>query len=153
MRSKAAIEALFKRYGVRAFSMPQVDVGRFEVQFEHDGLRVRLPFSAQGLRDAMLEEQPWSSRRQSSRADYECRVGEQAEKAVWRHAAHYLKAVFEAIEYRILTFEQAFLHGFTDADGRTLGQVIIPQLREIHNGLRALPEPDIEAEIIDEEET
>lgn len=144
-RSKEEIERTFMRYGVQRFAIMQHGPGEFEISFYYrQVLPVRLPFTAHGLLDALLKEQPWSTRRTMSREDYTEKLRAQAAKAVWRHAAHYLKATFEAIHYGILSFEQAFLHGFTTPDGKTLGQVLIPQLQDVSNGLLALPAPPIE---------
>jgi len=145
-QSKADIERIFTRYNVEQFAIIQHGPSEFEISFFYRTLPVRLPFSAHGLYSALLKEQPWSSRRTCTRQDYEAKLMVQAGKAVWRHAAHYLKATFEAVHYGILSFEQAFLHGFTTPSGRTLGQVLIPQLRDVSSGLLALPEAPIEGD-------
>jgi len=150
-RSKDEIERIFARYGVERFATIQHGPGEFEISFFYRTLPVRLPFSAEGLLQALLKEQPWTSRRQSSRDEYTEKLRAQAAKSVWRHAAHYLKATFEAVHYGILTFEQAFLHGFATPSGRTLGQLLIPQLPDVSSGLLALPEPIIEQEYFDAE--
>lgn len=53
----------------------------------------------------------------------------QRERQAWRGIAHYLDATLKAAAFGLIRFEDVFL-SFVELDGgRTLGDVVIPQLR------------------------
>lgn len=143
-KSKGEIEELFARYRVTdfTFGQRQADGGVLElaIQFRFRDLPVRLQFTAEGLLQTMLKQEPWTPRRTMSKDAYTEKLRDQANRAVWRHVAHWLKVTFEQVEFGILGFEQAFLFGFVDRSGRTLGEVLVPQLQEINAGVKSLPE-------------
>ncbi len=61
---------------------------------------------------------------------------DQRERQAWRGIAHYLEGTLKAAQFGLLSFEDIFL-SFIEAEpmGRTIGQVLIPQL---HSGLPEL---------------
>jgi hypothetical protein len=58
---------------------------------------------------------------------------EQACRQRWRALALCIKAKLEAVECGITTFKHEFLAHFATPDGRTVGEVIIPQLNDATN--------------------
>lgn len=139
-QSKAEIDALFEKYNIHEHGLLTVGPGRFEVHFRRDGIPVRLPFTVDGIFQAMLKSDPWTTRRRCTKEEHEEKILEQANKAVWRHAAHYLKAVFEAIEFGIITFEEAMLHAIVMPGGRRVYDDIGPRVSDIvRDGLPSLP--------------
>ena len=65
---------------------------------------------------------------------------EQRERQAWRGVAHYLEGTIKAATFGLIRFEDIFL-SFMELEpmGRTLGEVVIPQ---IESGKLALPRGD-----------
>ena len=61
---------------------------------------------------------------------------EQRERQAWRALAWYLKTMLEAAAFGLMKFEEVFLAYVEDDQGRTIGEVVIPQLEA---GRLALP--------------
>jgi hypothetical protein len=53
---------------------------------------------------------------------------EQRERQAWRALAWYLKTMLEAATFGLMRFEEIFLAYVEDENGRTIGEVVIPQL-------------------------
>ena len=53
---------------------------------------------------------------------------EQRERQAWRALSWYLKTMLEAATFGLMRFEEIFLAYVEDEDGRTVGEVVIPQL-------------------------
>ena len=53
---------------------------------------------------------------------------EQRERQAWRALAWYLKTMLEAATFGLMRFEEIFLAFVEDENGRTIGEVVIPQL-------------------------
>jgi hypothetical protein len=54
----------------------------------------------------------------------------QRERQAWRGLAHYLEGTIKAAVFGLIRFEDIFLSFMEAPDGRTLGDVLIPQLAE-----------------------
>jgi len=61
---------------------------------------------------------------------------EQRERQAWRGLAWYLESLVKAATFGIVPFEAVFLAYFEDAQGKTIGEHVIPMLEE---GALALP--------------
>jgi len=64
---------------------------------------------------------------------------EQRERQAWRALAWYLKTMLEAAAFGLMKFEEVFLAYVEDENGRTIGEVVIPQLEA---GRLLLPKGD-----------
>jgi hypothetical protein len=64
------------------------------------------------------------------------RLQEAEERRLWRALLLVLKAKLEAARSGVATFESEFLAYIVVAGGRTVGQDIIPQIREAYDGGR-----------------
>jgi hypothetical protein len=53
---------------------------------------------------------------------------EQRERQSWRALAWYLKTMLEAATFGLMRFEEIFLACVEDESGKTIGEVVIPQL-------------------------
>ena len=53
---------------------------------------------------------------------------EQRERQAWRGLAHYLEGTLKAATFGLIRFEDIFLSFVEMADGRTIGEAIIPRL-------------------------
>ncbi len=64
----------------------------------------------------------------------------QANRQRWRALLLCIKAKFESVASAITTFEEEFLpHFVIPGDGRTLGEIMIPQLKNSYDSQKALP--------------
>jgi len=85
------------------------DTGEVFLQFEHQGRMVNLRASAKGYALAWLKENPWTRRRQSSKAQWESKALEIGSIAVYSILRDWVKGQTTAIEVGMMTFEAAFL--------------------------------------------
>ena len=53
---------------------------------------------------------------------------EQEERRVWRVLFHHMKAIFEASSSGVMEFKQMVMPYIVTKDGRTIGEIILPQL-------------------------
>ena len=106
--------------------------GDIRISFEYQGRPVILPLSTSSYEEALRRETPYSNRTRRSRDKYDQDMREKAAKGIWRAAETWLKATLEAVEFGIVTFEEAFLASFGRelADGTVLrlGDRVIPML-------------------------
>ena len=139
-RSQQRIMAMFRRFKVDSFSFHEKPgAGEFIIQFQYKGLPVSLPFSSGGVFQAYLRTEPWTHRKRKGRAQYEEEVREQAGRSIYRLAEDLLKAQFAAIEFGLISFEDAFLGSFFDPkSGRRLADVMVPRLKDYVGGMLAL---------------
>jgi hypothetical protein len=55
---------------------------------------------------------------------------EQRDRQAWRGIAHYLEATLKAAEFGLVRFEDVFLSFIEAPDGTTVGETLIPVLRD-----------------------
>jgi len=99
------------RFGV----MTDNRAGELIVQFTHRGRDVTLRASFKGYAAAWLKENPYSSRRKTTEAQYKAKALDQAKISVNSILRDWIKAQITAIEVGMLSFEAAFL-----------GQIVLP---------------------------
>jgi hypothetical protein len=124
-RSRAEIERTLQRYGATGF-MYGWQAGSAVVAFELHQRRVKfiLPLPDKAAREFTHTE----SRRRPRSESQAHAAWEQACRQRWRALSLCIKAKLEAVAANITTFEHEFLAHFLTADGRTVGDHIIPQL-------------------------
>lgn len=138
-RSRGEIEHLLVRYGADQF-MSGYDSHRAAIEFRMQGRRARLvlPLPAQ----EEFAQTANGHRRSSSAA---AAAWEQATRSRWRTLVLVLKAKLEAIEAGIVSFDQEFGLNVVAPDGRTLGEIVVPQIEQAYEqglmpaGLPGLP--------------
>jgi len=101
------------------------------VQFSFKNLPVEFRIHLDNLVAIRLEEKPWSSRMRRSEETYTRAVEEKAKQVAMRILAHHLKAAFLAIEYGLVEFEDVFLSKFLMRDGKTIGEIVVPNLEAV----------------------
>jgi len=122
-RSRAEIESLLRKHGATGFVYGwQDEKARVEFLMKNRHLRfeLTLPKAAEFWRTP-------GGRRQRSPEDRD-RAWEQAGRASWRALLLIIKAKLEAIAVGVSVFDDEFLAYVVTRDGRTVGQVIVPQL-------------------------
>jgi hypothetical protein len=88
--------------------------------FKHRGRAIQLKASAKGWAQMYLKQNPWSSSRRSSRADWEQNALRQGHIAVNSILRDWMKGRITAIECGILSFEAVFMPYMLATDGRPL---------------------------------
>ena len=148
-RSQQRIMALLAKFGVSDLGFGMADPAVVELRFTHEGIHVRIPFSAQAFADAYRREHPNTRKSRDE-------LLEMARRATWRFAEAWLKTMLEAVEYGLLGLSDVFLPHYADASGQRLGPLVQAFLGSLdERGKRelafqhlvpALPEPVIDTE-------
>lgn len=135
-KSRMEIEATLTRYEADSFAYVQ-EQGHAVVLFTMKGRKVRFDLPLPSRDDPTFKRTPTgrSRDRQSVQAAYE-----QAVRQRWRALFLTIKALLEAVEIELVTFDQAFLAHIMVEAGGTVGQALIPKLGEITDQ-RALMAP------------
>ena len=101
---------MLKQFGCTKFATGEdFDTGELFIQFEHRGRMVSLTASAKGYAAAWLKENPWNSRRKTSKADHESKALDIGSTAVYSILRDWVKGQVTAIEIGMLSFDAAFL--------------------------------------------
>jgi hypothetical protein len=126
-KSRAEIEKTLIRYGAGGF-LYGWQQQQAMVMFEMQGRSIRFLLPLPEKTDPEFTQTPRRGRRRTEAQAYE--AWEQSCRQRWRALALCIKAKLEAVESGITTFEHEFLAHFITADGRTIGDHIIPQLTD-----------------------
>ena len=115
------IQKLLRGFGCNRFGS-MVDDGTQEimVQFSWRGRDVSLKASISGYASAWLKENPYTTRRRSSRREHERKAMQIASVAVYSILRDWIKGQVTAIETGILSFEGAFLGQIMLPSGKTI---------------------------------
>lgn len=120
-KAREEIVSLLRRVGCdRIGFMDEYAEGCVLLAFEHRGRPVQMRASARGWAAWFLRENPWSSRRQSSQAQWNQRALDQGMIAVNSILRDWCKGQITAIECGIFPAEAAFFAYMIAHDGRTL---------------------------------
>lgn len=148
-RSLEEIRKLLQRFGASEFSFYEgfENEGDGEeimaVNFKYKKYPVMFKLNIDYLTEAWLEEAPWTYRRRLSKREYEAKIREQVKPTAMRILANHLKALFNAVEAGLVTFEEIFLAKFVvlqkGKPPMTLGEHMIPVLGEMVEGRLDLP--------------
>lgn len=124
-KTKADIEELVQKAGAGQFvSGYREDVAMIGFSLENRQIRFMLP-----LPDKQ-DKQFWYTpeRRNRRTEDQAYAAWEQACRSRWRSLYLIIKAKLEAVESGISTIEREFLYDVVLPDGRTVGDIVTPQL-------------------------
>jgi len=123
-RSKAEIEKILMRYGATQFAYATKDkqaIVLFQVQDKR--VRFNLPLPAQ-------EEYAQGKRGRKISQEMALKHWEQACREKWRALALVIKAKLEAVDSGITVFEEEFLAHLVTAGGHTVGERLLPELKD-----------------------
>lgn len=124
-RSQGHIQETLRRYGADQFGVME-GMGRASVMFVYSGLSVRISVDIPRRED--YSETETGRERKEASAD---KVHQQAVKQRWRCLLLAIKAKLESVESGISTIEQEFMAWVVMPDGTTLGERLLPHLRQI----------------------
>lgn len=131
------IQKMLKAFGCNKFATGEdFETSELFVQFEHRGQMVSLKASSRGYAAAWLKANPWTSRRQSNKAQHEAKALEIGGVAVYSILRDWVKGQVTAIEIGMLTFEAAFLSHILLPSGKSViehinEQGLLPAPKEI----------------------
>jgi hypothetical protein len=138
-RSRAEVERTLARYGASGFGYSwerrevvinpvpvhgsKTEIGEFAtLVFQFKERRVRLDVAMPTVREAGSEAKAQAAARQR-----------------WRAVLLVIKAKLEAVDSGISTLDKEFLADIVTESGRTVGEIIVPQLSEAVKAGRLLP--------------
>ena len=134
-RAIEEIQKILRGFGCKKFATGEdFDTGDIFIQFEHRGQMVYMSASAKGYATAWLKENPWTSRRKSSRQEHEKKALDLAGVAIYSMLRDWVKGQVSLIECGILSFESAFLSHLMLPNGK----VVIEELKSKN----MLPKPE-----------
>lgn len=122
-RSQQEIASTLGRYGVDTYTFG-ARPGTALVEFIIDALPIRLEISLPAR-----PEKPKGKNPKTGRTIDLNKAWEQQVREAWRALLLFLKANLEACERGVVTPEQAFMAFLVSSDGRTLGEVMLPEVR------------------------
>lgn len=128
-RSRAEIERTLTRYGASSF-MYGWDADQALIGFVKDGRQIKFILPMPNRQDREFTHTPARNTRRSD-AQIE-QAFEQAVRQRWRALALVIKAKLEAVEAGIVTFDEEFLAHFVLPGGRTVGDLIVPQIEHAY---------------------
>lgn len=120
------IRKVLTRYKASGFGIVE-DTTRVGVTFDMEGRRVRFVVPLPSREDKAYRYT--SSGRHGVRGSFSEQKYEQGIKQRWRALLLTIKAKLESVESQIETFEEAFMAHLVLPDGRTMGEVAVPQIK------------------------
>jgi hypothetical protein len=134
-RSKSEIERMLVKFGASAFASSW-DANKACIQFAYEKAHVRFELPMPDPTSTKFTHvTPYRERAEAARKA----LYDQDVRRLWRALALIVKAKIESVQSGVETFETAFLaHMVATKNGQTVGEVIIPHLRE-GRSLPALP--------------
>ncbi len=133
-RSRAEIERVLARYGATRFGTMQEPDGA-TIYFEIRGRQIQLKVPMPARTDKAFTQDRRSPWRRVSEGERD-RRWEAEYRRRWRVLVITIKAMLEAVDSRLLTFDEAFLaHIVVPGTARTIGTAIVPKLDALYAGL------------------
>lgn len=123
--SRAEIERTLRRFGATGFLYGWQDNSAF-VAFELNNRHIKFVLPLPDQKDPEFWKTPGRGQKRKPEAAY--KEWEQATRQKWRELALGIKAKLVMVQSGITTFETEFLAHIIMANGRTIGQHIIPQI-------------------------
>lgn len=134
-KSRAEIESTLSRYGASKFAYMS-EAERALIAFELAGKRIRfiLPLPDKADPEFVFKKHYNSTRKRTPEELHV--VWEQACRQRWRALALAVKAKLEWIETGIVTVEEEFLPYIVTASGKTVAEMLVPQLNQLYESGR-----------------
>lgn len=128
-KSRAEIERTLSRYKASKFAYFTEEM-RACIAFELGGKRIRflLPLPDKGEDEFRLDR--WGYVRPEAK---QMVLWEQACRQRWRALCLAIKAKLEWVETGIVTIEEEFLPYIVTSNGRTIAELVMPQLQQIYD--------------------
>lgn len=124
-KSKAEIEDTLQRYGCDGFVSGWLG-SRAMISFQIEDRHVKFLLPMPDRDDKEFTSTDKGRKRTAAASR---KAWEQSCRQRWRALNLAIKAKLEAVECGIVTFDQEFLAHIVGADGRTIGETVIPQIK------------------------
>lgn len=125
-KSKQAIEDLLKRHGASEYATGWTE-SHDRIQFELRKRHIRFVLPRVNRKDKSITH---DRRGYLRAASSQARIVDQLDRQRWRAMYLVIRAKLEAIEAGIAEFEQEFLAFIVGPSDMTIGDVLVPMLRE-----------------------
>ena len=125
-QSLMEIRKTLTRYKATGFGIVE-DSTRVGVTFDMEGRRVRFVVPLPDRDDKRFKYT--SNNRYGYRGEFSEKLYEQGTRQKWRALLLTIKAKLESVESQIETFEEAFMAHLVLPDGRTMGEIAVPQIK------------------------
>jgi hypothetical protein len=129
-KTRAEIESLLQKRGATRTGFA-TEQNRAIIMFVINNVGVRFELPLPDKADKRFAVTPYYKTRRTPEAAY--KEWEQCCRSLWRSLFLCIKAKLEACEAQITTFEAEFLAHIVTPDGRTFGQIAIPQIVEMRD--------------------
>lgn len=139
------IREVLGRYGAAEFGMaedanpdaPKAMIAfRIEDPLNRTKVAVRMTLPLPAKTDQAFQQRPYRGYHKRNTPEQAEAAWEQACRSRWRSLFLVIKAKLEACASGISTVEREFLPDVVTGDGRTVGEVLRPQLAEVYGGQR-----------------
>lgn len=128
LAARNEITKILRRFGCSNVGfMDDFEEKSLLLAFQHQGRSVQLRASARGWATLYLKENPWTSRRYTSKHDYEQKAQEQGLIAINSILRDWVKGQITAIETGIISFEAVFMPHMLTHDGVPLIEKIMSE--------------------------
>lgn len=109
-KALAEIQRILQQFGCNKFGvMTDWTEGVLMVQFEWRGARVSFPANFKGYASAWLKENPWNSKRKSTKTEWEAKALDIGSVAVYSILRDWIKAQVVAVETGLVSMEEVFM--------------------------------------------
>lgn len=124
-RTIAQIKSLLDRFGCDAFALATTSSsGQIGFRYKQRAVRFDLPLPDRNAKEFLETPTGRLKSDQVARAEWEALC-----RAKWRSLFLLIKALLVAVEDGLLDFDRAFMHDIVTADGRTVGQHLLPAIQ------------------------
>lgn len=130
-RSRAEIETVLTKYGATKFAYFSEDM-KACIAFEIHEKRIRFLLPLPDKREDQFRFRKHYASRKLNTPEQQHNVWEQACRQRWRALALAIKAKLEWIETGIVTVEEEFLPYIVTANGKTVAEMVMPQLERLY---------------------
>ncbi len=142
-RSRAEIETTLKKYGASKFGYA-TEHDRAIVAFSladpiaKTNLMIRMTLPLPDPTDRSFTHRRRYDKEVQNDAAMQNKLWEQACRSSWRALLLVIKAKLEACARGISTVEREFMADVVTGDGRTIGEIVSPQMKQLANGTGSL---------------
>jgi hypothetical protein len=131
-KTRGEIEALLEKHGATKFASMYDDRNAM-IGFAMRGRLVKFMLMLPDRMDPEFIKDPRATWR-TLPVEQQRKKYDQELRRIWRSLLLVIKAKLESVESEIMTFEQEFMPFIVLANGRTLGETILPQLDSVSDG-------------------
>lgn len=129
MKAQGRIQVILRKFGIqRILFDDDVENHTITIFFKCKDLPVKIPVNYKDLAAKFLEQEPYNSYRRCKEADYVFKLNEKAYKASYSMLEDLIKSMISIVNLGAFSFEEIFLGFFVGKDGRTVSEVMVPQL-------------------------